>query len=1000
MLAASLGRGRYDAPRAENGKQVDANVADQESRESPGGLPGRTREMAFLHGVLTGAVRTRCVAVTGDPGIGKSRLLAELGTLADRAGWSVRGARASEYESHVPFGVFVNALDDCLADVGRNRLAALGEKQLGLLAAVFPGIPAAGPVDLVDVERYRLHRAVRALLELLAGPAGLLLVIDDLHWADEGSVELVDHLLRHPPRARLVLALAGRPRQASARLWHALSRAASDGRAELLELAPLTAADARHLIPETLDRSRRDEIYRASAGNPFYLEALVRAGGPAVPVDGTAPDPDAAVPVAVRAVLAAEFATLTPQQRLVAHAAAVVGDDFDAALLAETAALDVAAVLAALDQLAHRDLVRPGGATGRFRYRHPLVRSIAYHDAGPAWRLEAHARAASALRTRGTPAVELAQHVERSAVRGDLAAVVALTEAAEATMHTTPATAGHFLRAALRLLPDSVSAMPHRLLLLGRLAQALGAAGELWPARETLHEVLRLLPAELTQVRAQTVRFCVTVERLLGRYTEARAMLEREWRRVAGTDAYSAATLRVALAVGECVERERRPERDRGPEAVAAARETGDAGLLATALSVAALIDLAVLADGQEHTDQLDEAARLLDGLPDGDLIRDIEATFWLGWAEASADRLAAAARHVGRGLQLARASGQTHVLAPLNAIRGMVHAYLGELAEATTCFQDSLEAAELTGSDELRVMALTFGCWITTWRGDLADAMRLGKEALAIDDGAAAGSTWRSGQGEAMLAQAMLHSGDPHSCIDLLLASGGGAELPAVDRLTRPLVYQLLTEAEVAAGRVAAASAWADRARDAADQLGLPLRSAMAQHARAIATEPVDPAAAVSAAVAAAETYGRIGVAVEAGRAHLLAAVALARSGAVDEAREHFTAARALFTRCDAQLFLPQVAREERRMNARRPRPGNTGVGSDRGAVPGRFDLTTREVEIAGLLLEGLTNRDIGRRLHLSPKTVEVHLSRMYAKVGVSGRVALASVWAATRTG
>jgi hypothetical protein len=76
--------------------------------------------------------------------------------------------------------VFVKALD---AELGR---AELGEQQLGLFATVFPAIPATGPADLVDAERYRLHRAVRAALELVAGPSGLVLVFDDLHWADEG----------------------------------------------------------------------------------------------------------------------------------------------------------------------------------------------------------------------------------------------------------------------------------------------------------------------------------------------------------------------------------------------------------------------------------------------------------------------------------------------------------------------------------------------------------------------------------------------------------------------------------------------------------------------------------------------------------------------------------------------------------------------------------------------------------------------------------------------
>ncbi|MEV0415514.1 hypothetical protein AB0I68_33265 [Streptomyces sp. NPDC050448] len=102
-----------------------------------------------------------------------------------------------------------------------------------------------------------------------------------------------------------------------------------------------------------------------------------------------------------------------------------------------------------------------------------------------------------------------------------------------------------------------------------------------------MHEVLRLLPAELTQIRAQTARACATVEQILGRYAEARAMLHSEWKRAEGVDAHSAAVLLVALVAGESVEREH--GQDRVAEAIAAAREVGDPMLLATALSTATL---------------------------------------------------------------------------------------------------------------------------------------------------------------------------------------------------------------------------------------------------------------------------------------------------------------------------------------------------------------------------------------------------------------------------
>ena len=96
-----------------------------------------------------------------------------------------------------------------------------------LLRAAFPsarsGRADPGCGDLIEAERYRLHRAVRELLETVADRAGLVLLLDDVHWADDGSVELLGYLLRHPPRGPVLLAVACRPRQASRRLYQCVT---------------------------------------------------------------------------------------------------------------------------------------------------------------------------------------------------------------------------------------------------------------------------------------------------------------------------------------------------------------------------------------------------------------------------------------------------------------------------------------------------------------------------------------------------------------------------------------------------------------------------------------------------------------------------------------------------------------------------------------------------------------------------------------------------------
>ena len=320
-------------------------------RAHPQGLAGRRRELALLEQAveaLSGG-SPPVIQISGEPGIGKTRLLVELGALAGRSGQTVLWGRAAEFERQVPFGIFTNALEDHLTTIEPDRLGQLGEDRLGLLSRVFPALPSVqegGPAaGLMDVERYRLHRAMRALLEVMAEAEPLVLVLDDVHWADDGSVELLDHLLRHPPRARLLLALAYRPRQLPVRLGEALTRAVAQGLAESLDVGPLTPAEADDLLPTGIPGTTRQELYRASGGNPFYLDALVRGGaghtGGAVAESRLEPDGD--VPAQVRAALAAELAALTPAQLVVAQAAAVAGEVFEGDLVALIASFDVVA---------------------------------------------------------------------------------------------------------------------------------------------------------------------------------------------------------------------------------------------------------------------------------------------------------------------------------------------------------------------------------------------------------------------------------------------------------------------------------------------------------------------------------------------------------------------------------------------------------------------------------------------------------------------------------
>ncbi len=942
---------------------------------------GRDRELDQLRRSLDWPDRRhgRVVQVTGDPGIGKTRLLGEFAALVRVTGMPVLWGQATEFEREVPFGVFINALDDHVSGLTPGRLAGLSAEHLTLLRAAGPfqlGSDGAGSTERCDVERFRLHRAIRALLKVLAEPDGLMLVLDDVHWADGGSCGLLDHVLRNPVGASLMLALAHRPRQASARLTDALARAQAHGTAEEITLGPLSLPDVETLLGSDVPEARRRALFQASSGNPGYLEALIREGMWDGTVSGTPGEEQ--LPV-IDGALAAELATLSAMERRVADAAAVAADTFDSTLVATIAKCDTQVTLTALDRLAERDLIRPAAVPGTWRYRHPVLHSVV-HTATPAgWRFAAHARAAVALHERGASATARAHHVERSASPGDQAAIDIMLEAAAAIVNTAPATAVHWLEVALRLLPAVESTRAMRLDMLCMRAQALGVTGKLAESRDGLHEMLALLPAQPAEQRAQVVGFCALMERLLGRHAEARALLLRELDRLASSDAAAMMIVKLELAAGRLVRGDVTTGQGWAQEAMTIARQLGEQSLLAAALGMCVLNDRCDESINDQALFHLDEAAELVDSLPDSELARHVSAAIHVGSAELHVERTRDALRHLERGLRLARSTGQNHMLTYLHMGYGTALAMSDRLREAADCFDDAVKAAALTGSTELRVMALSHRCWITLWRGDINEALIIGEQAVAHASGAEA---WLSRAAYAMLAQARFYANDPAGCVELLLHAGGSPQLHRLDTGCRLFWFALLIEA-AAICKPEQAVAWAHYVEEVTITTALPRRMGFTHLARAWGLRCVDPAGSGTQALAAATLFDQAGDSVAAGRAYLLAATVLDASGCGDQARRTLARARALFAACGAGLFQARALREERRLNARAPRQSPRS-----GQLSG---LTRREREIAGLVREGLTNRQIAQRLYLSPRTVEAHLSRILAKLDVTTRSAVA---------
>lgn len=945
-------------------------------------LVGRSGELARLDAVLAGLGQSGVPAVidiAGEPGIGKSRLLGEACARAEQAGFTVLRGRATEYEQHVPFQAFTDALAD----------AAPGSP------AADPALAEAGSVlrDIRNVPgdashagaaaRFGTHRAIAAFLARLGG-RGLVLAIDDLHWADPASRELVDHLVRHPARGRVLLVVARRSRQTPTSLTAALTRGADSGAVLHLALEPLPEQESLRTLALDVPEDHAKQLYTASEGNPLYLLSLLHAyrnGAPLRSITAHAEATDAVgVPSGLAALLLDELTALTEPQRRIVEAVAALGDHATSAMLVVATGLPVRCVEDQTGALVVRDVLRAGPG-GRWALRHPLVRALVYENVAPHRRAEVHRRAAQELARSGAPATERAHHVERSLTDWDPTAAAVLSEAAAQFASTAPATAAHLLDVVLRVMPDTPAHTRRRGELVLARARALGVSGNPRESRNLLHTLIEASGKDHPELRTQAIAQCAVMERHLGHSPEATALLRRELASQPGPSPGQAVSLRLALGMSALLTASYPDARADVAEAVAVARSDDDPTGEAAALALAALGE-AYEGETEAATRFADAACRLADALTDPGLTDLCESLVWLGWAEVVLERYTDAERHITRGLDIARRSGQLHVLPHLLTSRAFLHLNTCRLPSALEAAEEAESIARAAGSRDLLAFTLAIKTLVLLLARPLGDnsALTTGEEAVAATSGS---KGWWSALAWCMLGHATFVSGDPHRAQEAIMTAGGGTELPLLQPSVRPGQLDSLAGAALAAGNIDQAERWAAQAEREADRLGLGGQRAAALRAgAALAEHRGDTGKAVRLLDAATEEYVRCGQPLWEAYSLLRAAPLVQRAGQGPRAAAMWHRAHRIAVGGGAQLLvdLAELIRAQ--------------VMAEATAIPAALaELTPRELEVAGLVAEGLSNQDIAARLHLSRRTVETHLSSIYRKASLPSRSALAGL-------
>ena len=575
---------------------------------------GREEELERLLGLWKEATagERRLALLAGEPGIGKTRLAVELAGAVRESGGVVLAGRCDE-DLGVPYQPFVEALRHYVSCAEERRLGRYGGELARLLPELtdlVPGLPEPLRSD-PETERYRLFDALVGWLSEVSAEAPVLLVLDDLHWAAKPTLLLLRHVLRSPEPLRLLV--VGTYRDSDIGRGHPMSDLLAelrrDGGVERLAISGLDAAGVTAFVEaaagHSLDDGAAQElprvVWRETEGNPFFVAEVLRHLSESQAIeqrDGRwvvrADLGELGIPEGVRDVVGRRLSHLAESTNRLLGVAAVVGLEFEPAVVERAGGVEEDDLLAALEEaILARLLVEVPGP--RYRFAHALVRATLYDELTGARRVAIHRRVAEAIESLHGRALDdhlpsLAHHWARaSAPAADSArAVDYATRAGDrALAQLAPDEAIAYYRQALELLDAAESAEEQRIPLLIGMGEAQRQAGD--PAhRETLLSAARLA-AERGDARALARAVLANARGIfssvVGEVDDDRvASLEAALEATGDDDAPTRARLLAALAQEIVFAGDRERRMPLADEALAIARRSGDDSTLAHVL--------------------------------------------------------------------------------------------------------------------------------------------------------------------------------------------------------------------------------------------------------------------------------------------------------------------------------------------------------------------------------------------------------------------------------